>query len=546
MTTLRRQSGFLSCLLLCLLAGSGCDTDRNDEAGLVPAPMRGRLQRGYFELSSNTVITAAAPLTPAVDFLVAMLQTSAGIAVEIRPPGGAVTNSVISFEQTTDSSAGPEAYDLRVAKRSVSIRSGSAAGAFYAVQTLLQLLPPNVYAATNAARSFWPIRCASVSDGPQFVWRGFMLDVARHFFSTNELRQVLDGLALHKMNRFHFHLTDDQGWRLQIKKHPRLTEIGAWRKHIGFRLDPKSSTAYGPDGRYGGYYTQEDARALVSYAAARNILIVPEVEMPGHASAALAAYPELSCFGGPYSTDIDAGVYDGVFCAGKEQTFEFLQEVLAEIMEVFPGRYIHLGGDEVPKDNWEKCPLCQERMRQENLANEEELQAWFMRRVATFLARHGRVMIGWSEIAESQLPPNAIVMDWVGGGLEAARQGHDVIMTPTRFTYLDYYQSTNRTKEPRTSGGFVPLEKTYEFDPIPSKLEPSRHQHILGVQGNLWTEYVPSLDHAEYMMYPRLAALAEVAWTPKRNREYDSFLTRLRVHLHRLEAKGINHRPLGP
>jgi hexosaminidase len=373
-----------------------------------------------------------------------------------------------------------------------------------------------------------------------------LLDVARHFFTAEEVRKFIDSIALHKLNRLQLHLTDDQGWRVEIQKYPRLTEVGAWRKNIGFKLDPKASTAYGPDGRYGGFFTREQIRALNAYAKARNVLLVPEIEMPGHASAALSAYPQFSCSGGPYTTDMDGGVFAGVFCAGNDETFVFLESVLAEIMEMFPGKYIHIGGDEVPKDNWRNCPKCQARIRAEGLKNEEELQSYFIRRIEKFITSRGRVLVGWSEIRQGGLAPNTVVMDWIGGGAEAAAAGHDVVMTPTKFAYLDYYQSTNRSAEPRGIGGFVPLEKTYAFEPIPEKLAPEFQARILGGQGNLWTEYIPNLAHAEYMAFPRLCALAEVTWSSPASRNYEDFVRRLRVHLQRLDALGVKYRPLGP
>jgi hexosaminidase len=284
---------------------------------------------------------------------------------------------------------------------------------------------------------------------------------------------------------------------------------------------------------------------LVAYASARNITVVPEIEMPGHASGALTAYPEYSCFGGPYNTDMDGGVFAGVFCPGNDATFTFLEGVLSEVMEMFPGKYIHIGGDEVPKDNWKKCSKCQARIKAEGLKNEEELQSYFIRRIEKFITAKGRVLVGWSEIREGGLAPNTLLMDWIGGAAEAAAEGHDVIMTPTKYAYLDYYQSTNRAAEPRGIGGFLPLGQVYSFEPIPEKLAPEFQHHILGAQGNLWTEYIANLSHAEYMAYPRLTALAEVSWSRPAARSYADFQRRLRTHLQRLEAMGVNYRPPG-
>jgi hexosaminidase len=369
-----------------------------------------------------------------------------------------------------------------------------------------------------------------------------LLDVSRHFFTKEEVEQILDGLALHKINVLHWHLVDDQGWRIEIKKYPRLTEMGAWRKNIGFGMDPKASTAYGPDGRYGGFYTQDDIREVVAYAAARHITIVPEIEMPGHSSAALAAYPQYSCNGGPFTTDVGGGVFPGVYCAGNDETFDFLQNVLTEVFALFPSKYIHVGGDEVPTTSWEKCEKCQARKKTEGLANDRQLESYFIQRMEKFINAHNRLLIGWSEIREGGLAQNAALMDWIGGATEGASAGHDVVMTPENFCYVDHYQSKDHAKEPKAIGGFLPLRKIYGFDPIPANLAPEFQKHILGAQGNLWAEYIPNLRHAEYMIFPRESALAEVAWSPKEARNFDDFLRRLEIDDRRLEQMGVNYR----
>ncbi len=342
-----------------------------------------------------------------------------------------------------------------------------------------------------------------IEDAPRFAWRGFMLDVSRHFFNPDEIKRVLDLMALHKLNVFHWHLTDDQGWRIEIKRYPRLTQVGAWRRTIGFGLNPKDSTAYGPDGRYGGFYTQDEIRDIVAYASARHITIVPEIEMPGHSSAALLAYPALACSGQPDPTR-PADVY----CAGKEETFEFLEEVLDEVCELFPGQDIHIGADEVSKRSWSDCPLCRARMQREGLKTPEQLQAYFVRRISQFLSSKGRRVIGWSEMREGGLPENAALMDWVGGGAEAATQGHPVVMSPNTDCYFDYYQSRNRDAEPPAAGAFLPLETVYAFEPIPPELDSRWQTNILGAQANLWTEYIPSLKQVEvHDVPPPLRAL---------------------------------------
>jgi hexosaminidase len=460
-----------------------------------------------------------------------------GISKQTSPGKGGILLSTKGAKELSSA----EGYELTVIPDSVIIRARAPAGLFYGVQSLLQLMPPEAMT-TNVVRNIeWSIPTLHIQDQPRFAWRGFLLDVGRHFFNKQEIKQLFDLMAMHKLNTFHWHLTDDQGWRLEIKSYPRLTQIGGWRRSIGFGLDPKASTAYRADGRYGGFYTQADIRELVAYAAPRHITIVPEIEMPGHAGAALAAYPQFSCFGGPYSTD--GGDLSAVYCAGKEETFEFLQNVLTEVCQLFPSKYIHIGGDEVSPENWKKCPKCQARKTREKLNTEPELESYFIRRIEKFLQTQGRILVGWSEIREGGLAQNATIMDWIGGAIESAREGHDVVMTPTAYCYLDYYQSTNHeTVEPKAIGGFLPLTQTYAFEPVPQNLEPQFQSHIIGLQGNLWTEYIASLQHAEYMAFPRLCALAEVAWSPANSRNYEGFTQRLREHVRLFDLLSVNYR----
>lgn len=436
--------------------------------------------------------------------------------------------------RTLDKSLPAEGYQLRVSPESIEIRAADDAGFFYADQTLKQL------------ESDGQIPCCEIIDSPRFRWRGLMLDVSRHFFTKDEVKRFLDLMAMHKLNRFHWHLVDDQGWRIEIKKYPRLVEIGAWRNEIGFGLDSKSSTAYGPDGRYGGYYTQEDIREVVAYAKSRQIAIVPEIEMPGHSTAALHAYPQFSCSGEGHDVNIGAGVHTGVYCAGNEQTFEFLEDILSEVLDLFPGEFIHIGGDEVPKKNWKECPKCQARMKEMGLKNEEELQSYFIKRIGAFINSKGRRLIGWDEILEGGLAQGAAVMSWRGvdGGIAAANAGHDVVMSPTSHAYFDYLQE--QVGEPKGIGGFLPLERVYSFEPLPDDIAPDRTKHVLGAQANLWTEYVPSFKHVEYMVWPRAAAMAEVAWSDPKQRDYADFLQRMRTHAKRLDAMDVNYRPLPP
>ena len=512
--------------------------------GMVPLPLKMEFRGGVFKLQARTRILVDAKAAETGRYLAERLAPATGwsfqLGAETESPRGNIL--LLLTARGANPALDAEGYELIVTEDFVVIRAPGPAGLFYGVQSLLQLLPPRVLAAKPAGKGDWTVPCVSIEDQPRFKWRGLLLDVSRHFFTKGEVEQLMDLMALHKLNRLQMHLTDDQGWRIEIKKYPRLTEVGAWRKGIGFGLDPKASTAYGPDGRYGGYYTQADIRELVAYGAARHITIVPEIEMPGHASAALAAYPRFSCSGAGYSTDVGGGIFPGVYCPGNEETFEFLQNILAEVIELFPGKYIHIGGDEVPKGNWQKCAKCQARKAAERLKDEKELQSYFVRRIEKFINSKGRSLIGWSEILEGGLAQNAAVMDWIGGGVEAAGAGHDVVMTPTTHCYFDYYQSKNQAAEPRAIGGFLPLDKVYSLEPMPAKLESRYQSHILGAQGNLWTEYVPSFKHVQYMIFPRLCALAEVTWSAKGSRNYADFARRLPSQLERLDQLGVNYR----
>jgi hexosaminidase len=511
---------------------------------LIPLPQKMESREGAFKLQPKTRILTDVPARETGQYLAERLDKATGYSLKVATSAGALPakGSILLTTKDANPGLGAEGYELSVTPDSVIVRAGKSAGLFYGVQSLLQLLPPEVFAAKPVAGVDWKVPCVQIEDQPRFKWRGFMLDVARHFFTKEEVKQMLDVLALQKINTLHLHLTDDQGWRIEIKKYPRLTQIGAWRKDAGFGLDPKASTTYGPDGRYGGYYTQDDIREIVAYARGRHITVVPEIEMPGHASAALSAFPELSCNGGPYTPNAEGGVFAGVYCAGKDETFEFLQNVLAEVRQLFPDQYIHIGGDEVPKDNWQKCPRCQARIKQEGLKNEHELQSYFIRRIEKFINAQGRTLIGWSEIREGGLAQKAVVMDWIGGAVEAASAGHDVIMSPTEYCYLDYYQSTNQTTEPKAIGGYLPLSKVYSFEPIPAGLDPQYQGHILGGQGNLWTEYVPNLKHAQFMAFPRLCALAEVTWSAPAARNWKDFTRRLSAQFQRFDQLGVNYR----
>jgi len=532
----------------CLLPTLCAFAAEQNTLSIIPVPQQLEPHDGTFVLQPSTQIFVdgdkRAPAIDSANSLAERLRKSTGYPFRlsaISKANAPASGAILLTTKGAKTMSSAEAYDLTVTQNSVVVRARASAGLFYGVQSLLQLLPPEALATNRVTNIVWKVPALELVDQPRFAWRGFLLDVGRHFFTKQEVKHLFDLMALHKLNTFHWHLTDDQGWRLQIRKYPRLTEIGAWRKSIGFGLDPKSASAYGPDGRYGGFYTQADIRELVNYAASRHITIVPEIEMPGHASAALAAYPQFSCLGGPYNTD--GGELPGVYCAGKEETFEFLQDVLGEVCELFPSKYIHIGGDEVSSENWKKCAKCQARKTREGLKSEPELESYFIRRIEKFLNSRGRILVGWSEIRQGGLAQNATIMDWIGGAVESAREGHDVVMTPTDYCYLDYYQSTNHeTVEPKAIGGFLPLSQVYAFQPVPANLEPQFRSHIIGVQGNLWTEYIASLQHAEYMTFPRLCALAEIAWSPANSRNYEDFTRRLRVHVRRFDLLGVNYR----
>src|ERR1039458_3812784 len=518
-----------------------------DDPAVIPLPQKVERHAGAFKLTADTRIHVDSASRATGKFLTERLRPATGYPLKTGTKyfgGAAIAGGILLTTKNADTNLGPEGYELTVAPDSIVIRAPTQAGLFYGVQTLFQLLPPEIFSTNLVTNTDWQIPCVQIEDWPRFKWRGFMLDVSRHFFTKAEVKTFLDAMALHKMNVFHWHLTDDHGWRIEIKKYPRLTQVGAWRAGGGFGFDPKATTAYGPDGRYGGFYTQDDIRDVVKYAAARHITIVPEIEMPGHATAALPAYPQFSCTGGPFEPSMTAGIFNGIYDPAKEETFQFLADVLAEVAPLFPGKYIHIGGDEVPKETWQNSADCQALMKREGLKNEEELQSWFIRRIEKIVNANRHSMIGWSEILQGGLAKNAAVMDWIGGAKEAAKAGHDVVMTPTAYCYFDFYQSSNHVTEPKAAawGGPLTLSKMYAFEPMPANVPPELQSHILGAQGNLWTEQIPNLKHAEYMTFPRACALAEVTWSAKDSRDWDDFMRRLQIQAQRLDKLNINYR----
>ena len=433
----------------------------------------------------------------------------------------------------TDESLPAEGYELNVDGEGIEVRASQFPGFLYALQSLGQLLPAAVYGTEPAPDAAWEVPCVKIADAPRFAYRGMHLDVARHFFSVDEVKRYIDVMAIHKLNTLHWHLTDDQGWRIEIKRYPELTAVGSIRKATVVR---KEWGTY-DDTPYGGFYTQDEIRDVVEYAADRGVTVIPEIDLPGHMLAALTAYPELGCTGGPYEVWGRWGVADDVLCPGREKTFEFLEGVLTEVMELFPSEYIHIGGDECPKVRWEKCPRCQAKIRQLGLKDDGEhtaehyLQSYVTDRIGKFLAQHGRRIIGWDEILEGRAPSDAVVMSWRGseGGIAAAKLGHDVIMTPNSHFYFDYYQSLDTDAEPFGIGGYIPMEQVYSYDPAFPELTPEQQKHILGVQANLWTEYVLSDEHLEYMLLPRLAALSEVQWCLPETKDWNRFIGSFRM-----------------
>jgi hexosaminidase len=514
-------------------------TQTNAVPAIIPRPVHMEVHLGRFVLKPDTHIAVSRETRVLGDRLAADLRPATNLALDVNAHGGHNAISLRIDPKLAD--LGPEGYRLNATTDGVEIKASGPAGVFYGIQTLRQLLPVENYRRAKYSDVDWSIPCVSIEDKPRFAWRGALVDVSRHFMPKEALLKFIDTLAMHKMNSFHMHLTDDQGWRMQIKKYPKLTEVGAWHKPSALTNDP-TTVPNVPDG---GFYTQDDLREIVAYARDRFINVVPEIEMPGHSNAAIVSYPELGSNGkakevppvNGYAPDV-LNVDDG--------TIKFYQDVLTEVMDVFPSKFIHIGGDEVDKGPWKGNANAQDRIKKLGLKNEDELQSWFIRQMDSFLTQHGRRMIGWDEILEGGLAQNATVMSWRGiaGGIAAAKAGHDVVMAPTGNTYLDYYQSSDHATEPRAIGGLLPLEKVYAYDPIPSELTPQESKHVLGAQGQLWTEYIPNPKHLEYMAWPRLCALAEVTWSPAEGKSFADFINRLKPHLERLKVLDVTYRPL--
>ncbi|MDL2142499.1 family 20 glycosylhydrolase [Flavobacterium tructae] len=515
----------------------------NREKGIqiIPKPKQLVLKQGNFQFSATTKFVVS---DDAQKEIVTVLINKFGSAAGFRPE---ISNKIpksnyVQFK--VDTALKNEAYLLEVNKENITITAKGSAGFIYGLESIRQLLPESIESKSSIKGVKWEIPTLTITDEPRFQWRGLMLDLSRHFFDKSYILETIDRLAMLKMNVLHLHLVDDQGWRIEIKKYPKLTEVGAWRvDQENAPWNARQLTNPDEKGTYGGFLTQEELKEIVKYAAAKNIEIIPEIEMPAHVSSAIAAYPELACFNQRIGVP-SGGLWPitDIYCAGKETTFEFLQNVIEEVMEIFPSKYIHIGGDEATKTNWEKCPNCQKRMKDNGLKDAHELQSYFVKRMEQYINSKGKKIIGWDEILEGGLAPEATVMSWRGtvGGTEAAKQGHDVIMSPESPCYFNFYQGP-QNEEPLAFDAFNPLNKVYEFDPVVDSMTPQEASHVLGGQANLWAEYITSPKASEYMIFPRLAALSEVLWSTKENRDWNSFTSRLPSLLQRYDYLGINY-----
>ena len=519
----------LSALLLAslLCASSGCQQNPKEvvnEYNIVPMPNQMTPQEGRFQLS-NKVSIATAGCTPEVqaiaDSLIARIRLTSGISLQSNPQEN-LEQPDIRF--VTENGMPKEGYKLSITPNEITLSASHPNGFFYGVQTMYQLLPPAVYGKTTVKRANWSLPAVEIEDSPRFPYRGLMLDVCRHFSTTDYIYKFIDMLAMHNINYFHWHLTEDQGWRIEIKKYPKLTEVGSKRDSTIIDWETKKF-----DGKpHSGFYTQDEAREIVRYAADRFITVVPEIDLPGHTTAALASYPELGCTGGPYKVLCSFGVFPDVLCAGNDQTLQFTKDVLDEIMDIFPSEYIHIGGDECPKSRWEKCPKCQAKIKELGIkalpkhSKENQLQTYFMSELEKEINAHGRRMLGWDEVLEGGLTPNSTIMSWRGiqGGIEAARQHHDVIMTPIQRLYFSNPRINKMT-------GFEWMNRVYNFEPVPAELTDAEKKFVIGTQGCIWTEWTADSTKMEWQILPRMAALSEIQWTLPEHKNFERFMERL-------------------
>ena len=507
----------------------------NSDSKIIPAPDKQIFLDGFFKLNDNTTINYPNEFKHSVNFLSSYLNQGKTQYLSIKNK-----NSSKNFVQflLDEKISNNEAYKIEIKKNGITITSRDNKGAFYAIQTLRQLIPASFEDKTYASTEI-SIKCQIIEDSPRFKYRGMHLDVGRHLFSVEFIKKYIDALAMLKFNTFHWHLTEDQGWRIEIKKYPKLNTIAAYRDSTlaGHYTDrPRKYDK----ARYGGYYTQEQVKDIVSYALEREVTIIPEIEMPGHSKAAIAAYPNLSCEEKSVNVATLWGVFEDIYCS-KEETFKFLEDVIDEVVDLFPGKYIHIGGDEAPKTRWKKCKNCQSVIKRESLKDEHELQNYFISRMEKYINSKGKKIIGWDEILEGGLAPNATVMSWRGisGGIKAANMKHDVIMTPNATCYLDHYQSKDKN-EPLAIGGYTPLEEIYNYEPIPEELDSESSKYIIGAQGNVWTEYMTTSEYVEYMVFPRIFALSEVVWT-KNKTDFNEFVEKVKNFFPRLEKLNINY-----
>lgn len=522
---------------LLILFSFACSSQELPTLQIIPLPEKMVLEPGRFQLDARTniVVFGGREAEDCARLLNKVIGGMSNYTLPLEKEGGKNIQKGIYFQlDSLGKGSNREGYRLRINSDSVVLVAQTPAGLFYGVQTIAQLLTDGQF--YSPEKRIWELPVLRIEDQPAFGYRGLHLDVSRHFFPKEFVMKCIDLMSEYKLNRFHWHLTDGAGWRIEIKKYPELTRRAAWRMERDYLKWWKGGRQYAAQDSthvYGGYYTQEDIKEVVAYAASKYVMVIPEIEMPGHSEEVLAVFPELGCTGKPYQ--------NGELCIGNEKTFEFVEQVLTEVLELFPSEYIHIGGDEASKRAWKKCPKCQKRIQQENLKDEKGLQSYMIHRVEKFLSSHGRKLIGWDEILEGGLAPGAAVMSWRGekGGIEAAKAGHPVVMTPGGYCYFDSYQAEPQT-QPYAIGGFTPYLKTYSYDPIPEALTAEEAKFILGAQANVWAEYIPTTSHAEYMIFPRLLALAEVVWTPRERKDREDFKYRVEKHLALLAQKGVN------
>jgi len=520
-------------IFLCLCI-AWCSLAQN-AYNIIPLPKSLKPAEGNFTIKKGiSVYINSDEFSPSANLLALQIKNASGQTVPVKIAKSASSGIVFS----KNDALGDEEYRLQVTSKKVEIQAKTGKGAFYGLQTLLQLMPAPIYGNELSTVALTVPNCL-IEDAPRFSYRGLMLDVGRYFFSVDAVKRYIDLMAIYKLNTFHWHLTEDQGWRIEIKKYPLLTSISSVRK--------ESMLAHYPDQKYdgkphGGFYTQEQIKEVVAYATSKYIQVIPEIEMPGHSTAVLAAYPQFGANGDKIlQVKTKWGVAEDVLFP-REETFTFLEDVLTEVMALFPGQYIHIGGDECPKTQWKESRFCQDLIKKLGLKDENELQSYFIRRIDKFVTSKGKKLLGWDEILEGGISPNAMVMSWRGtkGGIEAAKQNHDVVMSPNSYFYIDYYQSEAKT-EPIAIGGFLPLSKCYSFEPDLPELTAEEAKHVVGIQANLWTEYISNLPYAEYMTYPRALALSEVSWSPKGSKNYEDFKKRLKGHMPSMDALKINY-----